>query len=239
MYSNQLLTFERIPMKNKFIAPLALAGLTMALPLFASQPPALSGDYLEVRSCDIYTGSCVANAEMNLAGKEGILVWSVREGSWRGVNLDGLTVIAVVRTDKTMGDVQFQPRQGQAVLIVDAKATVQQREALTEFARTMADKVVGKVVEIKTSPIDVEFNGKCSSGSCATVKAGNLVQVTTRCLGGKDHLCGNEETYYPPLTTLHHSAPAFTELASYTGNGLNMTWEITGTRSAFLGSFEQ
>lgn len=226
-------------MKNKFIAALALAGLTSALPLFASQLPSLSGNYLEVRSCDIYTGSCVANAEMNLAGKEGILVWSVREGNWRGISLDGLSVIAVVHAEKTMGDVQFQPRQGQAVLIVDAKATPEQREALTDFARTMANKIVGNVVEIKSSPIEVNFDGKCSSGSCATVKAGNLVQVATRCLGGKDHLCGNEETYYPPLTQLHHSAPAFTEVASYNGNGLNMTWEIAGTRSAFLGGFEQ
>ena len=224
-------------MKNKLIALLAACAAT--LPLFASQPPALSGNYLEVRSCDIYTGSCVANAEMNLAGKEGILVWSVREGNWRGVNLDGLSVIAVVRSEKTMGDVQFQPRHGQAVLIVDAKATEQQREALTDFARTMAANVVGKVVEIKSSPIEVEFTGKCSSGACATVKAGSLVQISTRCLGGKDHLCGNEETYYPPLTSLHHSVPAFTEMASYNGNGLNMTWEITGTRSAFLGGFEQ
>ena len=41
----------------------------------------ISGNYLEVRSCDVYTGPCFANAEMGLTGKEGILVWSIREGS--------------------------------------------------------------------------------------------------------------------------------------------------------------
>ena len=40
-----------------------------------SLTPTISGDYLEVRSCDVYTGPCVANAEMNLSGKEGMLVW--------------------------------------------------------------------------------------------------------------------------------------------------------------------
>ena len=46
---------------------------------FAGNPiPAISGDYLEVRSCDVYTGPCFANAEMNLTGKEGMLLWSVR-----------------------------------------------------------------------------------------------------------------------------------------------------------------
>src|SRR2546425_12248539 len=80
--------------------------------------PAISGDYLEVRSCDVYTGSCFANSEMGLAGKEGILVWSVREGTWKGTSLDGLSVIAVVRTDGTMGDLRYQPQSGQAVLIL-------------------------------------------------------------------------------------------------------------------------
>jgi hypothetical protein len=69
------------------------------------------------------------------------------------------------------------------------------------------------------------------------VKAGNLVQINTRCLGGKDHLCGNEETYYPPLTMVDGARPAFTEMASFKGTGLNLTWEATGQRSAFLASF--
>src|SRR6185503_13113831 len=54
----------------------------------------ISGRYLEVRSCDVYTGPCFANAEMGLDGKEAILVWSVREGAWRGTDLKGLSVIA-------------------------------------------------------------------------------------------------------------------------------------------------
>src|SRR6266567_782243 len=86
-------------------------------------PSTISGDYLEVRSCDVYTGPCFANAEMGLSGKEGMLVWSVREGSWNGVKLDGLNVIAVVRTDGTLGDQRYQPRSGKAVVVVDRLAT--------------------------------------------------------------------------------------------------------------------
>src|SRR5438128_9603882 len=91
--------------------------------------PTISGDYLEVRSCDVYTGACFANAEMGLAGKEGILVWSVRQGSWQGTLLDGLSVIAVVRADGTLGDMRYQPRAAKAVLIVDSKANAQQKQA--------------------------------------------------------------------------------------------------------------
>src|SRR5437667_7682533 len=119
---------------------LSLAALTA----FAStqSTPTISGDYLEVRSCDVYTGPCFANAEMNLSGKEGILVWSVREGSWKGTSLGGLSVIAVVCTDGTLGDMRYQPRAGKAVLIVDERADAQQREALSDLARSIDRKSI-------------------------------------------------------------------------------------------------
>ena len=215
---------------------LSLAALTA----FASTQlaPTISGDYLEVRSCDVYTGPCFANAEMNLSGKEGILVWSVREGSWKGTSVAGLSVIAVVRTDGTLGNLRYQPRTGKAVLIIDEKADTKQREALTDFAHSMAGKLVEQVVDVRTAPIEASV-GTCTEAGCAFVKAGNLVEVNTRCLGGHDHLCGNEETFYPPLTSVEHAIPAFTERASFKGSGLNLTWEAAGQRSAFLASFSR
>src|ERR1041385_822248 len=108
------------------ISTLAMA-VTTAL---AGDTQAIAGDYLEVRSCDVYTGPCFGNAEMNLAGKEGMLLWSVRDGAWNGVELKGLNVMAVVKTDGTLGDLKYQPRSGNAVLIVDAKATAEQQNAL-------------------------------------------------------------------------------------------------------------
>jgi hypothetical protein len=211
-----------------------------ALAAFASTQlePSLSGDYLEVRSCDVYTGSCFANAEMNLAGKEGILAWSVREGNWKGTSLAGLSVIAVVRTDGTLGDLRYQPRTGRAVLIIDEKANTKQREALTDFAHSMAGKLVEQVVDVRTAPIESRL-GTCTKAGCAYVKAGNLVEVNTRCLGGHDHVCGNEETYYPPLTSVEHAMAAFTEMASFKGSGLDLTWETSGQRSAFVATFSR
>ena len=199
-------------------------------------PTTITGNYLEVRSCDVYTGPCFANAEMGLSGREGMLVWAIREGAWNGVKLDGLNVIAVVRTDGTLGDLRYQPRSGKAVLVVDRAATPSQRDALTDFARSMAGGLIKEVTEVKTAPMDVAI-ATCGKKGCASVKAGNLVEITTRCLGSKDHLCGNEETFYPPLTEVSDAYPAFTELASFEGSGLNLTWAMVEKRNAFLGSF--
>lgn len=216
-------------MKTKVFAIL----LAAATPLLAE----ISGDYLEVRTCDVYTGPCVANAEMGLTGKEAILVWSVREGKWNNTALDGLKVIAVVKTDDTMGDLRYQPRSGKAVLVVDAKANSAQREALLDFARARAGKLIGEVTSVKS--VDITSNlGTCAkSAACAQVKAGNLIDISTRCFGEKDHFCGNESAFYPPLTEVNGAIPAFTELAAFKGAGLNVTFEATSQRSAFLASF--
>jgi len=217
---------------------LAVFALAVASTLTAKQStPAISGGYLEVRSCDVFTGYCFANGEMNLSGREGMMVWTVSEGSWNGTSINGLSVIAVVRADGTLGDVRFQPRGAKSVLIVDAKANAKQREALCSLARTMAGGLLKQVAEVKAASIESSI-GTCTKAGCASVKAGKLVEISTRCLGGKDHVCGNEETYYPPLTDVQ-AMPAFTELASFQGEGLNLKWENTGTRSAFIGSFSK
>lgn len=205
--------------------------------LFAgNSAPTISGDYLEVRSCDVYTGPCFANAEMNLTGKEGMLLWSVREGSWNGVDLKGLSVMAVFKTDGTLGDLRYEPRSGEAVLIVDAKADAKQKDALTDFAKTKAGRLVAKVASVKSAPIDARL-GTCTKAGCASVKAGNFVEISTSCMGDGHSICGNEETFYPPLSKVDGAYPVFTDVASFKANDLGVTWQISGKRSAFLASF--
>jgi len=91
-------------------------------------------------------------------------------------------------------DVKYEPRNGRAVLLIDAKADSLQEAALKDFAQAMAGKLMTEIAAVKPASMSVKM------GHCATIKAGSLVEISTRCLGGKDHLCGNEENYYPPLT---------------------------------------
>lgn len=226
-------------MKLKLITGLALtvalAGSTLAL---GTTEPALMGQYLESRTCDIYTGPCFANGEMGQVGKEAILVWRVDEGSFDGVALDGLGVIAVVRSTETMGDVNYDDYDGKAVIIVDDTATPAQHDALVALAKAKSGTLIDRVAGIVTAPIDAKL-GSCDGSGCATVSAGDLIEVKTRCFGDQDHVCGNERTFYPPLTDVVGAYPAFTEVAAYRGGALDLTWESTETRSTFLAAFAQ
>jgi hypothetical protein len=220
------------------LAALLTASSLQSIAGNTTAPLPVRGDYIEVRSCDVYTGACFANAEMGLSGREAILLWAVKEGQWQGVDLSGLSVIAVVRTDDTLGDLSVRPRDGSAAIIVDNQATTEQAAALKEMACSIAGRLTKDVVDITSAPIQVTL-GDCSKQTCASIEAGELVSVSTRCLGGDDHICGNEEIYYPPLTMVETAYPAFTELAAFRGDSLDVTWENAGYRSAYIGTFAQ
>ena len=122
------------------------------------------------------------------------------------------------------------------MVIVDAKADAKQKEALVDFARAKAGKLVAKVTSVKTAPIEANLRA-CSKAGCASVRLGDLVEITTSCMDSKHDICGNEDTFYPPLSKVEGAYPVFTDLATFTGNDLGVTWQISGKRSAFLASF--
>ncbi len=197
----------------------------------------IRGDYLETRSADVYTGQCFANGEVNLVGKEAILAWHVQSGSWNGVPLQGLTVAAAVRANGTLGDPYENPYPAKAVLLVDDQATVPQQAALVNFAKRMGGELLNNVEQVIPTQMELVVNAE--HHGAAMLRAGRFATVQTRSIGGQDHLCGNEVTFYPPLTELAHSMPAVALTDSYNGPGLGVSWDLHGKRSAFVGTFSR
>ena len=213
-----------------------LAGLAAMLMAVLPASAAIKGEYIEARSADVYTGPCFANSEVGLTGQEAIMAWRIHEGDWNGVNLSGLSVVAVVRANATLGDPYHTPYPARSVLIVDAHANSAQRRALAAFAASKAGSLLDHVVRVESAPIEMTFSEDDHHGSARLI-AGNLARIETRSLCQGDHLCGNESIYYPPLVALTHSMPAFTLDSSFSGQGLGEVWKNVDKRSAFVGSF--
>jgi hypothetical protein len=197
----------------------------------------IRGDYLETRSADVYTGQCFANGEVNLVGKEAILAWHVQSGSWDGISLQGLTIAAAVRANGTLGDPYENPFPAKAVLLVDDQATVPQQRALVNFAKRMGGELLNNVEQVIPTQMELVVNAE--HHGAAMLRAGRFATVETRSIGGQDHLCGNEVTFYPPLTELAHSMPAVALTDTYNGPGLGVSWDLHGKRSAFVGTFSR
>lgn len=204
--------------------------------LAISASAAIKGNYVEVRSADVYTGPCFANSEMSLRGDQAILAWDVSQGNWKGTTLDGLSVVAVVKANATLGDIYHDPYPAKAVLIVDSRANSAQRQALEEFAESMGGRLLSHVVRVDFAPINMKVGAGTEHGTVELV-AGNLARIETRSLCSGDKICGNEEIYYPPLTAVDHAMPAYTLDDSFSGAGLGVVWNLRSERSAFVGTF--
>jgi hypothetical protein len=213
---------------------LAVAGLAAcAVPAAAAE---ISGDYLEARTCDIFTGPCFANSEVGLTGQQAILAWSIDEGGHNGVDL-ALKVVLAVSASDTLGyggGLVVNPDPIRSVILVDERATSEQQAALVDFVRLRAKKVAGDVVRVDTLPIEMSLNHVRKT---ATLSAGDEVSIVTRAVGKAECCCTNEIVFYPPLTEVDNSAPAYALDGKFNGRGLGVRWSHPKSRSAFLATF--
>jgi hypothetical protein len=217
---------------KRLMAVAVFAAVWCAAPASAA---GIKGQYIEARTCDIWTGPCFANAELNLAGKNAVLGWKVDKGEFDQVKLDGLGVVAVIAASDTLG--VKQTGQSKAVLIVDSRANKEQRAALIRLAKQQGGELVANVVAVESASVDLDVC-KCAEGGCGVLKAGPA-RIETRCLEEKhDTVCGNESAYYPPLARNVSVKPAVALEHSFNGKGVDETWNDSGRRGAYLGTFE-
>lgn len=213
-----------------------LAGSLMAAGL--QNRTSVRGSYLEARTADVYTGACFANSEVGLVGNLAVFGWHIDNGSYEGVSLEGLSVVGVVKSKNTLGDVHVDSNPAKSVLIVDDRATPVQRLALAAFAKRMGGDLLQDVVRVEYQPVGIEFENNDLHSRKATLTAGTLATIQTRAINKGDHVCSHEETWYNPLTKVDHAMPAYTMVNSYSGKELGSTWSSPDKRSAFVGSFQ-
>jgi len=219
-----------------FLSISAVTIVSAAMAFAANTPStALRGEYIEARTADVYTGLCFANGEANQVGDLAVFGWTIQQGEWQGVPLEGLSVVGVVKASGTLGAGSAYPVK--SVLIVDERANPEQRAALTGFAHRMGGDLLQDVTRVYYQPITFSVRDNNLHTAAVTLTAGPLARIQTRALTEADQICHHEDTYYPPLTALDHAMPAFTLANSFQGAGLGTTWNSPGKRSAYVGSF--
>lgn len=213
--------------------------LTAGFMLGASLPSKqIRGTYVEARSADVYVGACYANSEVELTGDLAVFGWKISEGSWDGVKLDGLGVVGVVKASATLGDVHNTAYPVRSVLIIDEKASPEQRLALRSFAKRMSNDLLSDIVKVEYQPVELTVENNNVHHATATLKAGALAAIQTRAIQSGDKVCSHEEVWYPPLTTtLDHAMPAYAVAHNYKGDGLGTRWSSPDKRSAYVASF--
>src|SRR5262245_25858303 len=87
-------------MKTRMIVLAAVLGLSGSSLLAGSS---ISGKYIEARTAEVFTGGCIMSSEADTVGRQAVLAWKVDRGSYNGVALDGLSVVAALSGDRNLG----------------------------------------------------------------------------------------------------------------------------------------
>lgn len=226
----------------------AVCGTLLVLSTSFVNAADLQGDYLEARTADVFTGPCISNAEVFISGNQAVMAWKVNQGSWKGTDLSGLCVAAAVQATTTFSE--DQPDKAAAVLIVDHKASPQQREALVKMAQELGGARLRNVVAVQSTRMNLKLEDHPVSAADlshsahgmphaprASFWAAGLANIVTRPLDDNDHFCGNEVIAYAPLSLGVKVLPAYTLGHEFKGAGLNTRWNDPHCRSSFVGHF--
>lgn len=217
-------------MKKTLITALLAATPTL---LAASGTTAVTGDYVEARTAEVFAGGCIQGSEGEALGREAILAWRVGRGQVNGVALDGLSIVAVVAGDLNLSTHEIggaKPQKIRTAIRVDARATPAQRDALVAMAKSLSP-VVRDIVDVKAVPIS--FSRDADRLAVAAGEAS--LEVATR----MDHSpnCGAMR-WYDPLAKTTQTAMGHTTSEAWSGTSLGTQWSMGDKRASFYGAFE-
>jgi hypothetical protein len=216
-------------MKTRMILLTALVGLAGSTLMAGSS---ISGKYVEARTAEVFTGGCIMSSEADTVGKQAVLAWRVDRGSFNGVALDGLSVVAALSGDVNLGihEIGGQHATVRSAVVVDDRANAAQRIALVAMATKLAKGNVGTVVNVSSAPIT--FLDTDHGVSVAT----NQVKLDLSKHLDHDPTCGSMQ-WFQPLALVTEATMSQTEEHSFTGSSLGTKWSAPNRRSSYIGTF--
>ena len=219
-------------MKAAFLVTV-MAGLTAAT--VSASDPGVAGDYVEVRTAQVFAGGCIMGSEGEAAGREAILAWRVSRGAVNGVALDGLSIVAAAIADNNLGTHSLGGAPAtvlKSVVLVDQRANAAQRDALVAMARTLAPSIVRSVVETRAVPIEFSRAGDNVRVHAAEASLDVLTNVP------HSPTCGALK-WFEPLARTETAEIGVTRLQEWTGTALGPRWKQVSDdkRSSFVGTF--
>lgn len=200
----------------------------------ASTSWSVSGQYYETCNCD-FVCPCVPG-QLAVRPTKGdcqfAMAFQVERGSFGNVALDGIGFVILGLTPAEMGKGNWS-----VGLITDARATAEQRDAITAIASGQAggpmaalSGLIGKFLGVESAPITFNRQGRTWS-----IKAGDLVDMSATGASGL-----NPDTELRLENTGHPAADSFTLARASRSriNALGLSWRNdTGTNNGQYAPF--
>jgi len=214
----------------KTLATAILVSLACALPLAAGDAPAVTGDYVEARSNEVYTCGCLYSGQMTTAGREAILAWRITSGVYQGTSLAGVKVAAVIVGDANLG-AYAAPRR--TALYLDDSASDAQLQAIVALWRREYSQALGTISTVHRAPISFT---QLSDGVRLSIP--NLVEVQARKARLPEDAHPGSFLWYQPFVPLRSPSLATALDYEYSGLDFQHQWQdLMPSINGYLGEF--
>lgn len=217
---------------KRFLLSSAIVALAAA-PLLA-RGHSVSGSYVEARTAEVFTGACIMGSEAETMGREAVLAWRVDRGSFNGISIDGLSIVAAVAGDKNLGiqEVGGEKAITRSTLFVDQRANPAQQLALVAMANDLAKGTLGTIVNVAAVPI------RFADNEAEVQVTGGPVTLEVSKHAPHEETCGAMQWFHP-LASVDDAEIGLTAQHSFTGSGLGSKWSDPNRRSSFFGTFSK
>lgn len=217
-------------MRNLWIAfGLTVLGATAACANTPNAKNRITGDYVEARTASVFAGACHYNGELTTAGRQAVMAWHIADGSWNGVSLAGLNVMAGVTGDQNLG---LDGGERHAVVYLDPKTTDAQEEALVAALKANCHQSIGCVYQVKRVPIT--FTKK---GESFRAEAKGISTLVVDAMPNHECCKMPNMVWYKPFVELKDRRVGYTRESGVSDKLLGPQWTKQGENTAFYGKF--
>jgi hypothetical protein len=188
----------------------------------------LRGDYVESRTASVFAGACHYNGEVTTTGRDALMAWNVSSGSWKGVDLSGVRVVAIVSAEGNLAE-NFDRR---SQIVINREASHSQAVAILDALKTQYATSLGRIVSVTSAPVQFDHQDKIYK-----VSTTNVASMTVEAM--PNDLCCKMPNlvWYAPLAALENRKVGYTKVATYAGGTVGEPWQKADENSSFYGSF--
>ncbi|HUI05770.1 MAG TPA: DUF1326 domain-containing protein [Verrucomicrobiae bacterium] len=188
------------------------------------------GDLLELHSCQLYIGGCIASSEATQEGKCLLRAWNFTGGVHQGVNLSGFQVAILEIGSQNLATRNARPTH--AVIYLPKTATRAQSAALVDWLQTQLPEL--NLAHCPTRSVSMSLK---KSGDEATFTAGDVAQVEVVPFKPCGLVSCGESLWYMPRSAVTAYTVGVTRQSVVREPLLALKWIDHGKNNVFLARF--
>ena len=213
---------------NSRVTVVACLLYSACLSLRAAEMP--RGELLELHSCQLYIGGCIASSEAMQDGQYLLRVWSISGGSYEGSPLRGLNVALLEVSDQNLATKGTQPLE--SMIYLPQWAGSARAATLLRWVQATNPELAHTRLRVRTVPLEFAHSGRAVSFS-----AGGAVRIVTKPFGPCGLISCGESLWYTPRSAVTSYTVEVTRETVVDEPALALRWIDHGKNNIFLGRF--